>query len=142
MGLSSTVAWDGHTKLLLDLKNAAANSGRLMYEATLELGQEHLILYKENLNGTAPSSASDPIPVGVRTGELLAGARLDDGGTGGGTVNQYVYSIKNDVPYAGWIEDGTAHMAPRHPLQNSVDIMAGRYSAKLDETMTTITESS
>ena len=130
----ATVEWQGLTKMLLTLKEkipAACQS--TLHEMTTELGAEALELYKQNLNGGNPSTDSDPLPVGVRTGELLAGARLV-------ITNQYAFKLTNDVPYAGFLEDGTSKMAPRHPLQNAVDVMSIRYQAEAGKAMTTITE--
>ena len=73
-----------------------------------------LALYVENLSGSEPSTTEQPLPVGVRTGTLRAGAKVKQ-------VNQYRADLYNDVPYAGFIEDGTRKMAPRRPLRDAVE---------------------
>ena len=114
MALQSNVRFKGLSKTLKEL---AKVRGRWPTEAnrmTKRSAWRIHDLYYENLSGYRPSTAEDPLPVGVRTGTLRAGAKVKQ-------VNQFRADIVNDVPYSGFIEDGTRKMAPRRPLRNAVE---------------------
>lgn len=114
MPLQSNVRFIGLTQL-----TAALHKGRVRWpqeanKLTKKAGGELLSFYEANLSGSMPSTTEHPLPVGIRTGELLAGAEIVQ-------VNQYRVDIKNDTPYAGFIEHGTVHMTPRRPLADAIE---------------------
>ncbi len=136
MPLISGVAWEGLTKMALDFKETIPrNMSRTMAGWTRELGEESIRLYRENLRGSQPSTAEDPLPVGIRTGALLAGAELH-------LLNQWAWEIINAVPWAGWIEDGTQFMAPRRPLGDAVDVLEKKLGVEgaMDRVLTLVLE--
>lgn len=88
--------------------------------------------YLTNLEGAVPSTADNPLPVGVDTGDLLGNAQLI-------RTNQYAFSMVNYSEHAGFIEDGTVHIAPRRPMQNAVDFLEEELQGSIDDVMTTVT---
>jgi hypothetical protein len=131
---SSFVEWDGLTKMILDMdQNVPRNASREMAGMTRDLGDDMLQLYRDNLEGSEPSTAANPLPVGMRSGDLYAGATLS-------VTNQYAFSLYNDTPWAGFIENGTVKMAPRLPLANTVETVEQYMDVTLDEVMVGIIE--
>lgn len=127
MPAGSTVSWKGLEKMILDLQETIPRQcSQSMSNLTQDTGETMLLRYQENLEGTVPSTASDPLPVGMRSGDLYDGANLRQ-------INQYAFELSNDVDYSGWIEMGTEHMAPRHPLQDAVDITESEMDVTLDD---------
>lgn len=126
---TSFVQWRGLTKLLEELtENIPQRASRDMAALTQQSGEDMLAAYRENLAGAVPSTEDSPLPVGMRSGQLYEGAQME-------IVNQYSFNVFNDTDYAGWIEDGTIHMAPRHPLQDAVDQLEYDLDERLDEVM-------
>lgn len=128
----SSVQWQGLTQMAVDLKRTKPS---LMQTGINELtkgmiGMVHQV-YVENLSGVSPSTAARPLPVGVRTGKLREGAKKRQ-------INQYSGEVTNEVPYAGFIEVGTKHMAPRRPLGAAVDQVSEMVPGKMDQVLTTI----
>lgn len=114
MPLQSRVEWVGLTKMIEDI----ANRSRVRWpqgciKLTRKWANKVHKRYVENLSGSAPSTSEKPLPVGVRSGDLRAGAKTV-------IINQYKFREENDVPYSGFIEDGTVKMTPRRPLGNAV----------------------
>ena len=136
MPLRSSVSFTGLTRLFTGITNMPAFAQSALHDMTEALGTELLQAYKDNLNGVVASTADDPLPVGVRTGELLAGAQLE--ANAGQAVNQHAFRIVNNTPWAGFIEDGTVKMAPRRPLGAAIDKMADRFGAAVGQAMTKI----
>jgi hypothetical protein len=112
--LQSKVTFKGLTKTLKELRAVRGRWPKEANRMTKRGAWRIHDLYFENLSGYKPSTTEDPLPVGVRTGTLRAGAKVKQ-------VNQYRADIVNDVRYAGFIEDGTRKMAPRRPLRNAVE---------------------
>lgn len=83
--------------------------------------------YVVNLSGSVPSTSERPLPVGVRSGRLRAGALKQKAARVGDVWAGRVY---DDVPHAGFIEFGTRRITPRQPLANAV-----REKAQVDERM-------
>ncbi len=134
MALASRVSYQGLTEMLLDFQERIPRKSQAVFgEWTRELGQMAHQLYRENLSGAVPSTAEDPLPVGIRTGELLDGAQLK-------IVNQFAFEEINETEWAGFIEDGTRFVAPRMPLQNAVDVMTIRMRASQDQVLVEIFE--
>lgn len=98
---------------------------------TSDLGDELYLRYLENLEGAVPSTADNPLPVGIRSGDLFEKAQLIN-------VNRFAFSVINTSDHAGFIEDGTEKMVARHPLQDAVDIMESQMDVEMDSVMTTI----
>lgn len=128
----SSVQWEGLTQMAFDLKRTRPS---LMPQGCNELTKGLLemvhTVYVENLSGSVPSTASRPLPVGVRSGTLRRGAKKRQ-------INQFSGEVTNDVPYAGFIETGTRHMAPRRPLGNAVDQVSELVPGKMGQVLTTI----
>ena len=118
MPLKSSTRFERLTQLVAATQKAKSRWPRSANALTKKAGGELLDLYKDNLSGSVPSTAEDPLPVGIRSGTLLEGAEMVQ-------VNQYRADIKNDVPYSGFIEDGTYKMAPRRPLADAVEQYTG-----------------
>ena len=114
MALQSRIEWKGLARFMGVLERGKARIPPKFSDLTRRAGGQILDLYKDNLSGRAPSTAAHPLPVGIRTGTLLEGAKMTQ-------VNQYRVDVENDVPYAGFIEAGTYKMAPRRPLKAAVD---------------------
>jgi hypothetical protein len=114
--LESKVTWMGLGSMIADIKYR----NRIRWpQSANRLTQRWLTnvhnRYKRNLSGRHPSTASHPLPVGIRSGTLLAGAQKRQ-------INQYRGYIENLVPYSGFIEEGTYKMAPRRPLGAAVEV--------------------
>ena len=128
----SSVKWKGLTKTVFDLRHGVPKrmqrSCNSMTKDMLEIVHQ---LYVDNLSGTQPSTASRPLPVGVRSGKLRDGAEKRQ-------INQYAGEVVNDVEYSGFIEIGTSKMAPRRPLANAVDLAGGMVPGRMDQVMTEI----
>lgn len=121
----SSVSFEGLTKQIAQFEDVIPQKcSQTMAGWTRELGEELLRLYRENLSGDQPSTADDPLPVGIVSGDLLAGAELR-------VLNQYSFEVVNAVPYSGFIEDGTEKMAPRRPLQNAADVQALHFDSDM-----------
>jgi len=128
----SEVRWEGLAQMAFDLK---VRKPSLMVREVNDLtktliGDVHTI-YVENLSGSVPSTASRPLPVGVRSGDLRRGAKKRQ-------INQYAGEVTNEVPYAGFIEAGTRKMAPRRPLGDAVDQVEQMVPGELDKVLTTV----
>lgn len=112
--LQSSIRWVGLTSMVWDIRGRA----RAMMPATNKMTKATMNLlhtiYVQNLSGSVPSTATSPLPVGVRTGTLKAGATKKQ-------INQYKAEVFNDVIYSNWIEHGAKNLAPRRPLGNAVD---------------------
>lgn len=128
----SSVHWVGLTEMAFDLR--VRRPSKMVHEIN-ELTKRMLDMvhatYVENLSGTVSSTAARPLPVGVRTGRLRAGATKRQ-------INQYSGEITNDVPYAGFIEVGTRKMAPRRPLSDAVDKVSHLVPGELEKVLTTV----
>jgi len=128
----SSVQWVGLTQMVFDLKSGVQQRmGRGVNDFTKSMIDTVHQLYVENLSGGAPSTASRPLPVGVRSGTLLAGAKKQQ-------INQYRGDVFNEVPYSGFIEVGTYKMAPRRPLGNAVDLVRGMVPGEMGEVVTAV----
>lgn len=124
--------WTGLADMAFDLKvKKASKIPREVSALTKDLMNMAHQVYVDNLSGAVPSTAARPLPVGVRTGKLRAGAHKRQ-------VNQWSCEVTNDVEYAGFIEVGTQHMAARRPLGNAVDTVERMVPGKLNDVMTTI----
>lgn len=84
---------------------------------TAEVGQEGFAEYQANLSGGQPSTAANPLPVGVVSGELLGAATL--------TLETMAATISNPCNHAAYIEFGTSKMVARKPLWDAVQKMEG-----------------
>lgn len=133
MALSSSVSYEGLTEMLTGLSDVQQNASAKMAQWTGELGVFCHEKYLENLAGMEPSTADNPLPVGVRSGDLFMGAELH-------MLNQYSFEEINNTPYSGFIEDGTVKMAPRMPLQNAVDQLTEKMGAEQDQVLVEILE--
>lgn len=133
MPLSSSVGFEGLTEMITGLRNVSRNASSKLAEWTGELGVFCHEKYMENLAGMEPSTADNPLPVGVRSGELFMGAQLR-------MLNQYSFEETNDTEHSGFIEDGTVNMAPRMPLQNAVDQLTEKMGAEQDQILVEIIE--
>lgn len=132
--VSSAVGFEGLTKMTADFtERIPQDASRIIAEWTAELGIFVHEKYKENLAGMVPSTADNPLPVGYRSGDLYAGARLQ-------ILNQYAFEVVNETPYAGFLEDGTESIAPRRPLQDAVDQMTAKMGAEQQQIMVEIFE--
>jgi len=118
MPLRSRIEWQGLSRFTGVLEAGKRRIPAKFNDLTRKAGGIVLDLYKDNLSGRVPSTAAQPLPVGIRSGRLLEGAKLTQ-------VNQYRVDIENDVPYSGFIEAGTYKLAPRHPLKAAVDQFIG-----------------
>lgn len=114
MPLQSRIEWKGLARYMGVLERGKKRIPPTFSVFTRTAGGQVLDLYKDNLSGRVPSTAAQPLPVGIRSGRLLEGAKMVQ-------VNQYRVDVKNEVPYSGFIEEGTMYMAPRHPLKAAVD---------------------
>lgn len=128
----SEVRWEGLAQMAADLRSGwPTRMGRGCSGLTKGvIGSVHQ-MYVENLSGSVPSTASRRLPVGMRSGALRDGARKAQ-------VNQYKGEVFNEVGYAGFIENGTQHMAPRRPLGDAVDRAQEMLPGQVGEVMTTI----
>jgi hypothetical protein len=128
----SEVQWIGLTEMAFDLK---VRKPRKMIRGIDGLTKDMMDMlhqfYVENLSGSVPSTAARPLPVGVRSGRLRAGAMKRQ-------INQYACEVSNTVYYAGFIEVGTRKMAPRRPLGDAVDKLSQMVPGKLGKVLTTI----
>ncbi|MBN1610369.1 MAG: hypothetical protein JW940_27320 [Polyangiaceae bacterium] len=77
-----------------------------------------------NFRGPVPAT----LPVGIRSGELLAGANKVQ-------LNALASRVFNAVPHASYIEFGTEHMAPRRPLGTAVDVESQAVPGQMGEVM-------
>lgn len=120
-GLQSTLGQIGSgagwtiSSMLADLANAVADA------------------YRENLSGEMPSTADDPLPVGIVTGELLDGVSV----VGEGEEQ----TVINPVDHAGYIEygthnkDGSVKIVPRLPLSAAIDTVTQDMQDRLNGAM-------
>lgn len=131
--MAGGIQWTGLEELILGMKGISQQSSLAIAEMTRETGEETFLRYLENLEGSSPSTDSDPLPVGMRSGDLFSKAQLE-------IVNQYAWTIKNESDHAAFIEFGTSKMAAREPLNDAVDILERQMDAKLDEGMRSIIE--
>lgn len=79
--------------------------------------------YKSNLSGSATSTPARPLPVGIKTGELIGGVRVDR--------TEDSFTVYNVAPHAAHIEFGTSRMTPRAPLGDTMGKMQDRFDAGL-----------
>lgn len=128
----SEVRWEGLAQMAFDLK--VRRPSKMVQEVSgltkTLTGSVHEI-YVDNLSGSVPSTATHPLPVGVRSGDLRRGAKKRQ-------INQYAGEVTNEVPYAGFIEVGTRKMAPRRPLGDAVDQVGQMVPGELDKVLTTV----
>lgn len=87
--------------------------------------------YVDNLHGPRrpvnyPGPVPATLPVGVRTGQLLAGANKRQ-------INQWSFWVFNPVEHAAYIEFGTSRMAPRRPLGDAVEQAEAEVSNRMGE---------
>lgn len=129
----SSVTFTGLTRLMTGLSRAPDVTDQHLSDWTKELGDEFLQAYQDNLSGSSPSTADSPLPVGIRTGELIAGATLTQ-------TNQFSFQITNTSDHAGEIEYGTSVMAPRRPLQDVIDKMGALIGEQIGEVQQSILE--
>lgn len=128
----SSVQWEGLTQMAFDLqKKKPSLMPQGINEMTKGLIDMTWQIYYDNLSGSVPSTATHPLPVGMRSGDLRRGAKKRQ-------INQYSGEVTNDVHYAGFIEAGTRKMAPRRPLGDAVDQVSEMVPGKMGEVMTTI----
>lgn len=128
----SSVKWQGLTEMVMDLKRGVPmRTTRTVNEYTKDVLNMALQIYVENLSGGGPRKATSGLPVGVRSGDLLAGAKKRQ-------INQYAGEVYNRVPYSGWIEEGTRRTPPRRPLGNAVDRVGWMLPGRMGKVMTTI----
>jgi hypothetical protein len=99
-----------------------------MTKATMNL--LHTI-YVQNLSGSRPSTTAHPLPVGIRTGTLKAGATKRQ-------INQYKSEVFNDVLWSGFIEHGTVHMTARRPLGDAVDQTGQHVPGEMNQVMVSV----
>lgn len=119
--------WQGMTEALLNFSEKwPRDLSQGISDLTSDLQDMLVTEYKANLSGDSPSTAANPLPVGIRTGDLLNGVSSTQD-------NQYSFTLTNPVEHAGWIEDGTETMEPRHPLQTAVDTMESELEDKAQE---------
>jgi hypothetical protein len=107
---SSFVEWDGLTKLILDMDQNVPQQTRAVKLAgmTRELGEDMLQLYRDNLEGSEPSTDdANPLPVGYA--ERRPARRRDPCLSPTNTRSACTTTHRGQ----GWIEDGTVKMAPR-----------------------------
>jgi hypothetical protein len=124
----SFVQWRGLTELIADMQTMSREARESIVEMTVRFAERVHYLYVRNLEGMEPSTASSPLPVGMRSGDLHEGATSE-------IVNQYSFTEWNDVPWAGWIEDGTAKMEPRAPLADAIRQFEEEMETALDEVL-------
>lgn len=124
------IQWTGLTDLILALGKIPENMNHELANMTQELFDETLLRYIENLSGSVPSTAADPLPVGIVSGDLIEHAWSDSKVTG-----ENSFELRNESDHAAFTEFGTEKMEPRHPLQDAVDILESQMNAKLDEVM-------
>lgn len=125
-----SIQWTGLTDLIMNLGKVPDNMKRELASMTQELFDDTLLRYIENLSGATPSTAADPLPVGIDSGDLIGHAWSDSQVTG-----ENSFQLKNDSDHAGPVEFGTEHMEPRRPMGDAVDILESQMNAKLDEVM-------
>ena len=118
MPLQSRIEWQGLSRFTGVLEKGKARIPPKFNDLTRTAGGIVLDLYKDNLSGRVPSTAAQPLPVGIRSGRLLEGAKMVQ-------VNQYRVDVKNEVPYSAFLEFGTYKMAPRRPLSDAVEKFIG-----------------
>ena len=130
--ITSSVRWEGLTKMVFDLQyGVPRRMDRGIEEHTKRMGENVHQAYVDNLSGSVPSTAARPLPVGVRSGHLLASAEMV-------IVNQYRADVENKTHYAGFIEDGTRFMAPRRPLGDAVDLVGKMVPGSMGKVMTSV----
>lgn len=128
----SSVKWKGLTKTIYDLRrDLPKRMERSCNGMTKDVLNVVHTVYVENLSGARPSTAAQPLPVGMRSGDLRAGAKKRQ-------INQYAGEIVDDVDYSGWIEIGTWKMAPRRPLGNAVDLAGEMVPGEMGQVLTEI----
>lgn len=133
--VSSAVSFEGLTKMVGDFtERIPQNANRIISGWTGELGVFVHEAYRENLSGMEPSTESNPLPVGVVSADLFMGAELHQ-------LNQFAFEEINNVEYSGFIEDGTATMAPRKPLQDAVDKLTAKMGVEQEQILVEIFES-
>jgi len=118
MPLRSRIEWQGLARFTGVLETGKRRIPAKFNDLTRKAGGIVLDLYKDNLSGRVPSTAAQPLPVGIRSGRLLEGAKMVQ-------VNQYRVDIENDTPYSAFLEFGTYKMAPRRPLSDAVEKFIG-----------------
>ena len=133
MALSSSVTMKNLTATIANIRGSARKMQPTINDMTKDLMNAHHALYIINLSGTKPSTSSSPLPVGVRTGTLRAGAEKHQ-------LNQYSYTIDNNVEYAGFIEAGTQKMTPRRPLANATEQIEKQVPGRMGEVITKVWE--
>jgi len=131
MGWESRVEFKGLTAMIMDLQGRAKKTMPLTSKMTKGLNDATYTLYVQNLSGSVPSTAAQPLPVGVRSGTLRSNAKRR-------MINQYSFMIENETFYAGFIEEGTRHLVPRRPLGNAVDQIQNKVPGEMGATMTKI----
>jgi len=112
--LTTSVKWVGLTSMIMDIRGRARAMMPRTNKMTKTIGGAIHDRYVDNLSGSRPSTDLHLLPVGVRSGTLLEGARSVQ-------INQYKIEERNEVPYAGFIENGTRYMTARRPLGDAVD---------------------
>ena len=118
MPLRSKIFFKGLTQFTAAVEKARISWPKGANKLTVKASGQIADLYRDNLSGSVPSTASQPLPVGVRTGDLRAGVQQKQ-------INQYRMDIINEVHYSGWIEHGTRKMVARRPLQHAIEEYTG-----------------
>ena len=118
MPLRSRVFFKGLTQFTAAVQKARISWPREANKLTVKASGEIADAYRENLSGSEPSTSARPLPVGIVTGDLLAGVQEKQ-------INQYRMDIINEVHYSGWIEHGTRKMTARRPLQVAIEKYTG-----------------
>lgn len=118
MPLRSRIHFKGLTQYIAALQKARTSWPKGANKLTVKASGQIADIYRDNLSGNVPSTAEQPLPVGVRTGDLLAGVETKQ-------INQYRMDIINEVHYSGWIEHGTRKMVARRPLQAAIEEYTG-----------------
>ncbi len=127
----------GIVEIQYEMTRLAERAGREIEAFIDELVDDVHEQYVENLSGNVPSTASRPLPVGVRSGQLRAGAKKQGARTNPVT-GQTVGRVYDEVDWAGFIEFGTRKMAPRQPLAGALDQEA-QIDTRMDRVMMRIT---
>jgi hypothetical protein len=125
------IAVFGHEKMHDHLGKAPMEIDQLLTRARHEEATKSLRHYRQNLSGSVPSTASRPLPVGVRSGKLLGSARLHQG--------KFGFNLYNNASHAKYIEFGTSKMVARRPLGDVMDELDARVAKRADNVSLTIT---
>ena len=118
MALRSRVHFKGLTQFTAALARARVSWPKGANKLTVKASGQIADLYRDNLSGSKPSTAAQPLPVGIVTGELHGSVEEKQ-------INQYRMDIINTAPHSGWIEHGTRNMVARRPLQDAIEEYTG-----------------